>query len=252
MKTGKVLLFVAIGLFIAIGLFGQGKEKITITNPFRTDARAVIVEVNPLPKFTFAPDKTFRIRKTDKAVMYEYKPKKPDKAYQHLTIFLELLQKETKTKPPKIDVMIVTQGEFLNLVEVSGLVWTEPLAETSAKPGGSRLLRFVEEDTFKIFMVNFKDPARVLLLEQFLTHQALLTEWELSVRNVSPEDTEVLLDKRNEEWKKREGKAYALFNKIAGNWKLLKLDWPPTPPQRPRVLSVPLPWPWPRSSPPPR
>lgn len=246
MKAGMVL-FLA-----AFGLYGQGKEKIVITNPFRTDANAAIIEVNPSPKFIFALSETFRIRKTDKAVMYEYKPKKPDKAYRHLMLFLELLEQETQTKLPKIDVMVVTAKEYLNVVEVAGLIWAQPLAEESAKPKDSGLVWHTEDGTFKVFMVNFKEPVRVLLLEEFLAHLVLMQGWELKVRAVSPEDTDVLVVKRKEEWKKQEGRAFILFNKIAGNWQLLKLDWPPTPPQRPRVLSVPLPWPWPRSSPPPR
>lgn len=242
MKTGTML------LFVAIGLFGQGKEKLTITNPFRTDANAAILEVSPLPKFTFAPSETFRIRKTDKAAMYEYKSQKPDKPYRHLMIFLELLQQETKTKLPKVNVIVVTSREFLNFVEVSGLVWKEPLVEVSAKPRGNRLLWFVEEDTFKIFMVNFKDPARVLFLEQFLTHLMLLTKWELSVRKVSPEDTDVFVTKRKAEWGKQERKAFILFHRISGHWRLLQLDWPPTLPQRPKIFSIPIPWPpWPRN-----
>lgn len=219
-------------------------KKITIVNPFRTDARAVIVEVNPLPKFTFAPSEAFQIKKTEKAEMYEHNPKKPDKAYRHLTIFLELLQKETGTKLPKIDVVVVTAREFLDLVEVSGLVWTEPLTETSLKTGGSRLLWFAEGDVFKVFMVNFKDPTRVLLLEEFLTHLTLSMEWELKIRNVSPEDTDVLVVKRGEEWKKREGKALILFHRISGHWRLLQLDWPPII-ERSRTVHIPIPLPWP-------
>ena len=226
----------------------QEREEIIITDPVKPNPTAIILQVNPLPKFTFALNKTFRIRKTDKAAMYEYRPKKPDKPYQHLIIFLELLERETKTKLPKVDVVVVTAREFLDLTEVNGLVWTEPLTEESAKPRESRLLWFVEQDAFKIFVVNFKDPARVLLLEQFLTHLTLLTEWELSVRNVSPEDTEVLVDKRKEEWKKREGKALVLFHRISGHWRLLQLNWPPIV-ERPKIFSIPLPWPlWPRNS----
>ena len=187
-----------------------------------------------------------RLAALEGAVIYGYEPKKPDKPYRHLMIFLELLQQETKTKLPKVDVVAVTAREFLDIVEVNGLVWTEPLTDASAKPRGSGLLWFVEEDTFKIFIVNFKNPARILLLEQFLTHLILLTEWESSVRNVSPEDTDVLVDKRKEEWEKREGEAYALFSRISGNWHLLQLDWPPVLSQRPKIFSIPLPWPpWP-------
>jgi len=246
MKTGKML------LFVTIGLWGQGREKITITNPFRTDARAAIVEVSPLPKFTFALNKTFRIRKTDKAEMYEYNPKKPGKSYRHLMLFLELLEQETKIKLSEIDVIdvvVVTAREFHDLTEVDGFVWTEPLMEESARLKGSGFVWFVEEDIFKVFMVNLKDPARVLLLEKFLTHLTLLTEWELSVRNVSPEDTNVLVTKRKAEWEKREGKAFILFHRVSGHWRLLQLDWPSTLPPRPKVLSIPLPWPpWPRNS----
>ncbi len=224
----------------------QEKEKIIITDPAKPNPTVVTLQVDPLPKFTFALNKIFRVRKTEGAVIYGYEPKKPDKPYRHLMIFLELLQQETKTKLPKVDVVAVTAREFLDIVEVNGLVWTEPLTDASAKPRGSGLLWFVEEDTFKIFIVNFKNPARILLLEQFLTHLILLTEWESSVRNVSPEDTDVLVDKRKEEWEKREGEAYALFSRISGNWHLLQLDWPPVLSQRPKIFSIPLPWPpWP-------
>lgn len=223
----------------------QEREKIIITDPVKPDPTAVTLQVNPLPKFAFSLNKTFRIRKTDKATMYDYNPKKPGKPYRHLAIFLELLERETKTKLPKVDVVAVTSREFLDITELNGIIWREPLADTSTKSKRSELLWFVEEDTFKICLVNFKDPARVLSLEQFLTHLTLLTEWESSVRNVSPEDTDVLVDKRKEEWKKEEGKAYALFSRISGNWRLLQLDWPAVI-QRPRILSIPLPWPpWP-------
>ena len=229
----------------------QEREKIIITDLVNPNLTAITLQVNPLPKFTFALNKTLRIRKTDKAAMYEYGPKKPDKPYRHLMIFLELLQQETKTKLPKVDVVAVTVREFLDIVEVevNGLVWTEPLTEASAKVKESRLLWYAEKEAFRVFVVNLKDPARVLLLEQFLTHLMLLTEWELGVRNISPEDTDVFTDKRKEEWKRQEGKAYVLFGRISGNWRLLQLDWPPTLPQRPKVFSIPLPWPpWPKNS----
>lgn len=247
MKARKNLAFF-LGFMIAFlpPLHSQEKEKIIITNPFQTSSTAIVLEINPLPKFTFSLNKTLRIRKTDKAEMYNYKPKKPDKSYRHLVLFLELLEQETKTKLPKVDIVVVTAKEFLDIVEVDGIVWTEPLMDLSAKLKASGLIWFVEEDAFKIFVVNFKNPVRVLLLEQFLAHLTLLTEWESSVRSVSPEDTEVLLDKRKEEWKKQEGRAYTLFHRVSGHWKLLQLNWPPAPFQRLKVLSIPLPWPpWP-------
>jgi hypothetical protein len=254
MKTGsKCLVFLGFLIVLTPPFHAhapQEKEKLTVINPFRTDAHAAILEVSPFPKFTFFLNTTLRIRKTNKAEMYEYNPKKPSKPYQHLALFLELLERETKTKPPKVDIMAVTTKEYLNVVEIVGLVWIQPLAEESAKPKSSGLVWHTGDSTFKAFMANFKEPSRVLILEQFLAHLMLLMEWEASVRKVSQEDTEILVDKRQEEWKKREGKAYSLFHRIAGNWKLLKLDWPPAPPQRPKVLSIPLPWPpWPRSSP---
>ena len=223
----------------------QEEGTITITDPAKPNPTAVILKVNPLPKFTFSLAQTLRIRKTAQAAMYDYNPKKPGKPYRHLVIFLELLERETGKKLPKVDVMTVTSREFLDITEVNGIVWTEPLADTALKPKMSGLLWFAEEDVFKIFIVNFKDPARVLTLEQFFAHLVLLEEWEASVRSVSPEDTEVLVNKRLEEWKNEEGRAYALFNRVSGNWRLLNLDWPPVP-QRPRIFSVPLPWPpWP-------
>ncbi len=224
----------------------QGGEEIIITDPAKPNPTAVTLQVNPLPKFTFSLNTTFRIRKTDKAVMYDYNPKKPGKPYRHLVIFLELLEREVKTKLPKVDVVAVTSKEFLDITEINGIVWREPLADTSIKPKGSELLWFAEEDAFKVFTVNLKDPARVLILEQFIVHLMLLMKWEASVKNISPEDTEVLVKKRIEEWGKEEGEAYALFHRISGNWRLLQLDWPGVS-QRPRILSIPLPWPpWPK------
>lgn len=250
MKVRGNLVFL-LGFIIAFlsPLYSQEKERLVITNPFGVDSYAVTLEIDPSPKFSFSRNRTLRIRKVERAEMYEYKPKKPGKPYQHLVVFLELLERETETKPPKVDVVAVTSREFLDITEINGIVWGEPLADTSTKPKGSELLWFTEEDAFKVFIVNLKAPARVLALEQFIVHLMLLMEWEVSVRNVSPEDTEVLVDERKEEWKKREGEAYVLFHRISGHWKLLQLNWPTVPPQRPEIFSIPLPWPpWPQNS----
>ena len=222
------------------------KEKVTITNPFWTTAGSVILEISPLPQFVFSFSETLRIRKTEKAEMYEYKSDKPGKPYRHLTLYLELLGQETKTKFPKADVVAVTRKELQDIMEVDGIAWMEPLSDESAKQRDGALVWFAEEDVFQIFLTSFKDPARVLILEQFLAHLVLMVEWEASVRKISPDDTEIFLERRKEEWKKQEGKAYALFHRVSGHWKLLQLNWPPELPRRPKILSVPLPWPpWP-------
>lgn len=220
----------------------QEKEKAIIIEPVKSGFPTVALQVNLSPKFTFLLGKDFRIRKTEKAAMYEYEPQKPSKPYRHLMIFLELLERGTKTKLPKIDVVVVTEKEFIKIVETNGFVWIEPQIDATAKQKGGRLLWLTEGETLRVFMMNFKEPERVLTLEQFLTHLALLTEWELSVRNANPGDAEDLADKREEEWGKQERKALILFGTVSGHWRLLQLDWPPIAQSWPK-LSIPLPWP---------
>lgn len=242
MKTVNKVLFLGFLTMFCFPLNSRDsweREKIIITDPAKPNPTAVTLQANPLPKFTFTLNKIIRIRKTNKAEMYEYNPKNPDKPYRHLAIFMELLALKIKKQLPCTDVVVVAREEFHEISEVYGLTWSEPSIDSSAKPKGG-LLWFTKGGVFKIFLVNLKSPERVLTLEQFLTHLALLSEWESEAIKVNPEDADTLIDKRQEAWKRQEGKAYALFQNIARHYRLLQLNWPVTM-ERPKIFSIPIP-----------